>query len=290
MAEPIVRQNAILGEGALWDSKRGLLLWIDILGQCVYQYDPISETNRRFDVGADVGTVVPNQSGGAIVALKEGFATLDFDTGNVNLVAFCEANISANRFNDGKCDPAGRLWAGTMAYTGAKGAGKLYCLERDFSVSVKIDNVTISNGIAWSSNQKVMYYIDTATFTIAAFDYDQETGEIANQRVAVQIDEKLGFPDGMAIDVEDKLWVAMYNGGKVCRFDPVSNALIESVDVPGATQVTSCAFGGKNLDELYITSASYEMTPEDWASYPLAGSLYRTTLDVHGAPTHVFGG
>ena len=289
-ADPIVQQGARLGEGSLWHSQTQRLFWVDIMGQTVFIFDPKSGENRGINVGADVGTVVPRKSGGVMLGVKGGFASLDLETETLEEIAMVETDLPNNRFNDGKCDPAGRFWAGSMAYDFAKGAGNLYCMEQDLSVRKVLPDVSISNGLVWTADQATIYYIDSLAFQIAAFDYDVATGQIANRRPVVQLPEAVGFLDGMSIDANGNLWVAIYGAGQVRCWDPASGELLDTIEVPGAKLTTSCAFGGPDLNELYITSASDGLTDQQKEEQPLAGSLFRAELDVAGVPAFEFAG
>ena len=289
-ADPIVQQGARLGEGSLWHPQTQRLFWVDIMGQTVFIFDPKSGENRGINVGRDVGTIVPRKSGGLMLGIKGGFAGLDLETETLEEIAMVETDLPNNRFNDGKCDPAGRFWAGSMAYDFAKGAGSLYCMDRDLSVRKVLSDVSISNGLVWTADQATLYYIDSLAFQIAAFDYDVATGEIANRRAVVELPEDVGFLDGMSIDANGNLWVAIYGAGQVCCWNPGDGELLDTVEVPGAKLTTSCAFGGPDLNELYITSASDGLTEQDKEEQPLAGALFRAELDVSGVAAFEFAG
>ena len=244
--ELLVDAHAQVGEGPLWDEERQVLYWVDILSSLLYIYDPATGENRVLDVGRHVGTVVTRASGGLMLAVREGFASFDLETQELTLIANPEAHITGNRFNDGKCDPAGRFWAGTMAYENPTNQGSLYRLDTDFSVHKIFGDVAISNGIIWSLDHTTMYYIDTLRKNVRAFDYADDTGDISNERVIINVPEEIGMPDGMAIDSEGMLWVAHYGGSCVSRWNPNTAQLLEKIDLP-VTQVTACAFGGPNL-------------------------------------------
>ena len=289
-ADPIVQQGARLGEGSLWHPQTQRLFWVDIMGQTVFVFDPKSGENRGINVGRDVGTVVVRKSSGVMLGVKGGFACLDIETESLEEIAMVEADLPKNRFNDGKCDPAGRFWAGSMDYDFAKDAGSLYCMDRDLSVRKVLSDVSISNGLVWTEDQSTFYYIDSLAFQIAAFDYDVSTGEIDNRRGVVELPESVGFLDGMSIDANGNLWVAIYGAGQVRCWNPTNGELLDTVEAPGAKLITSCAFGGPNLDELYITSASDGLSEQEKKEQPLAGSLFRAELDVSGLPTFEFAG
>jgi sugar lactone lactonase YvrE len=287
-AEPILDIRATLGEGALWSVNAQVLYWVDIMEKRVHIYDPQTGDNATLDAGQDVGTVVERASGGLMIAIRDGFASLCIETGEVKMLR--EEIVEGVRMNDGKCDPAGRFWAGSMAYTGDKGAGKLYRLDPDLSLHTVLDSVTISNGLVWTSNNSTFYYIDTPTGRVDAYDYNHGTGNISNCRTAVEIPDGQGGPDGMTIDSEDMVWVAHWGGGCVTRWNPQTGELLETVEVPGARQITSCALGGANLDDLYITSASIGLDDEGLAEQPNAGKLFRVKVKAKGVPARGFAG
>lgn len=291
-AELVLDAKAELGEGALWDAPSQRLLWIDIVRGEVHRFDPVTRRDQSVTLGQMVGTVVTRAKGGLMVAMQDGFASLDPDSGDLTVIASPEAHIPANRFNDGKCDPAGRFWAGTMRLTGdpwKEDAGSLYSLDADGRATARLGNVYISNGIVWTADAKTMYYVDTVLPRVDAFDYDNTTGAISNRRTVVQIPDGFGFPDGMTIDADDNLWIAMWGGWKVLGYNPRTGEAIGAIELPAA-QVTSCAFGGPNLDELYITSAWTGLSDEDRAKQPLAGGLFVARPGVKGVPAVPFAG
>lgn len=285
----LFNNHALVGEGALWDEEQGVLYWVDILSNKLYIYDPASGENRTFDVGQHVGTVVLRKAGGVMLAVYDGFAAYDLESKTLTILADPEADLPNNRFNDGKCDPAGRFWAGTMAYTNQTTQGSLYRLDADLSVHKMLGDIGISNGIVWSSDKKTMYYIDSMAFTVRAYDYDNATGALSNERVVIQVAKEIGLPDGMAIDAEDKLWVAHFGGSAVHRWDPVTGQILASIELP-AKQITSCAFGDANLETLYITSAANGMDAAALAKEPYAGALFSVKPGVRGVTSYRFAG
>jgi sugar lactone lactonase YvrE len=287
--QQVIAKRTLVGEGALWDADKKVMYWVDILRAQVYIYDPLSGVNRTIDTCQAVGTVVPRQSGGLVVALHNGFAHIDLDTEKMTPIGEDpERQIPANRFNDGKCDRAGRLWAGTMAFAGTQNAGALYCLDLDHSVTKKITPATVSNGLVWTADNKTMYFIDSPLNSVRAYDYDIDTGTIDHERVVCQ-NEGAGIFDGMAIDAEGMLWIALYGGAAVKRYDPHSGALLRELSMP-FSNVTSCAFGGENLDELYITSACQQMDEATLAQQPLAGSLVKIDPGCRGVVSVAYAG
>jgi len=284
--------KSVLGEGPIWDSNKQVLYWVDILQKQVHIFDPVTKQDRSVDVGEHIGTVVVRKSGGLALALRTGFATLDLETGKATLIAARpETDPPNKRFNDGKCDPAGRFWAGTMSYTpdADKGAGSLYVLDKDHKVHRVVEGVTISNGIIWSADHKTMYYIDSPNRTVDAFDYDVTSGNVTNRHPIIILPPGEDVPDGMTIDEKGNLWVAHWGGNKVACYNPHNGELLHTVNVP-SPQVTACAFGGKNLDELYITSASVGLDEETLKKYPHAGSLFVVKPGVRGVKSDEYAG
>jgi len=286
--ERVVGPGAVLGEGPVWDERAAVLWWLDIPGEALHRFDPASGDDEATALGAQVGALVPRRSGGLVLATPEGFEAFDPASGARSLLARADAENRATRMNDGKCDRAGRFYAGTMAYDFASGAGAFYRLDPDLGVTQLLGEVTISNGLAWSDDGATLYYIDSMTHRVDAFDVDVDTGELDGRRPVVELDSALGVPDGMCIDEAGYLWVALFGGGAVHRYSP-GGTLDRVVEVP-ASQVTCCAFGGPSYDELYITTAAQDLTDADRQRYPDAGSMYRLRPGVAGPPPNPFAG
>lgn len=282
------KHRALLGEGAFWNHEKEELYWVDILGKSVNIYNPSNKSNRKFPLPFRVGTVVPQTDSTAVVALDNGIYILNVLNRLLTPLSDVEADIPSNRFNDGKCDPNGNLWVGSMHLEEKEPVASLYKVAPNGTTTKMLENITISNGIVWTKDGKTMYYIDTPTAEIRAYDFDLERSTISNERVVVEVDEDDGFPDGMAIDEEDMLWVGLWNGNAVARYNPENGKLIEKIEVP-AHNVTACAFGGENLDVLYITTARVDMTEEELEQYPLAGSIFSVKPGVRGVKSSFFG-
>jgi sugar lactone lactonase YvrE len=282
-AELVLDARADLGEGPLWDARTGELVWVDIMAGLVHRFDPESGTDRSYDVGQPVSAIVPRAAGGYVVALRDGFALWDGET--TTLVAPVEPNRREIRMNDGACDSRGRFWAGTMHLEYRKGEGALYRLDESRVAEVLLSGVTISNGIAWSLDNTTMYYVDTPTQGIDAFDFDPETGAITDRRRLVQIDPEAGSPDGLIVDAEGCIWVALWDGWAVRRYSPEGTHL-GTVAVPVA-RVTKPAFGGPDLADLFITTASPEKPNP---SQPYAGGLFHTRPGVRGLAANAYAG
>jgi len=283
-----LKQYAEVGEGSLWDEREKCLYWVDIHGSTLHRYDPATGTNQSRDVGEHIGTVVLDNQGGLLIATCNGFARFDWDSGQLSRLGDPEKGNAETRFNDGKCDPAGRFWAGTMAYDCSEGAGSLYCLEPDGKITKKLSHVTISNGLVWSRDARFLYFIDSLTYQIHRYDHDLESGRIENRRVVTEFDQASeGLPDGMAIDLEDGLWVAMFGGAMVLRIDPNTGERTHQVKLP-TSNITSCAFGGEDLRDLYITSATVHLSEEQLRAQPAAGSLFVAKSPIAGQLSHRF--
>jgi sugar lactone lactonase YvrE len=272
--------RAILGEGPVWDVRDKVLWWLDIPGENLHRHNPATGADDTWALGRQVGALVPRESGGIVLATPEGFVAFDPATAAETVLASVEADDADTRMNDGKCDRAGRFYAGTMAYDYKTGVGSFYRLDPDGTVTKLFGGTSISNGLAWSADDSTLFYIDSPTGSVDAFDFDASSGTLANRRPVAKIDEAL--PDGMCIDDESFLWVALYGGGAVHRYSP-DGTLDGVLEVP-ARNVTCCAFGGDDWGDLYITTARGD---ED---DPAGGALYRCRPGVTGPPVNVFTG
>lgn len=314
----VLETRSELGEGAFWDDHAGVLYWIDILRGEIHRYDSASgadsAVDRAVSLGAPCGTVVPRASGGLVAALPTGLVHVDPDWGheeagheaatdppprltgtgeaerrtlpirpNVETTPLLalEADRENTRANDGKCDPQGRLWQGTMGFDSEGAAGALYRIDCKRQVTREVSDIRISNGLCWDSQARRMYYIDTPTQRVDTFDFDPTTGSIENRRAAIQVDTELGSPDGMTIDENGHLWIAMWDGAAVTHWDPQSGELLAVYELP-VSRVTSCAFGGTARRTLYVTTASAGLSSETLVEQPLAGSLFALDPGVSG--------
>lgn len=269
----VVDHTSLLAEGPVWDDIKKCICWIDIINGMIHQFSTEQKRFTSITVHQMIGSFAICVNGNFIVALHHGFAFVNRKDGTMTKITDPEAHLPANRFNEGKCDPAGRFWAGTMPLNETENCGSVYMLANDFLVTKKIPDVTISNGMAWNLNHTKLYYIDTPTFTVVSFEYDKNTGDITNKKVVIKVDTKDGFPDGMTIDDEGMLWIAHWAGWQVTRWDPINGKKIGAITLP-VSNVTSCTFGGESLTDLYITSAKKDLTEKQLAEQPLAGSLF----------------
>jgi sugar lactone lactonase YvrE len=287
--ELLLDARAELGEGPAWDAVSNRLFWVDIHAGDLHIFHPQDKTDACINLGEMVGCVAPCQSGDLVIALRSGIATYDLSAQKLTHLVNPEQHFPGNRFNDGKCDPAGRFLAGTMDNAEKDASGALYSFSPVGLLKTLLTGVGISNGLTWSPNHQTFYHIDTPSRQVTAFDYDMATGDIANPRPAVTIPPELGWPDGMTSDTEGMLWVAMWGGAKLTRWNPASGQLVEVFPVP-ALNITSCIFGGPYLTDLFITSARKGMSAQQLEKYPFSGGLFRVKTGIQGMPTFAFGG
>jgi sugar lactone lactonase YvrE len=280
---------ADLGEGPAWDMVKKQLYWVDIRAGDLHIHQPENGADIRIPLGENVGCVAPCQNGDLVVGLRGRIATLNPSTQKLTELVTLEEHLPGNRFNDGKCDPAGRFLAGTMDNAEEEASGTLYSYSSTGALKTLLTGIRISNGITWSPDHKTFYHIDTPLHQITAFDYDLASGELCRPRPIITIPPELGWPDGMTSDSQGNLWVAMWGGAKITRWNPTSGDLMESIPVP-AFNVTSCIFGGENLTDLYITSARKGLNREQVSKYPHSGGLFRIKTKTQGMQTFSFAG
>jgi sugar lactone lactonase YvrE len=280
-AEQVTGPVTYHGEGPVWSESWGGLRWVDMLAGDVLSLAADGTIDRRH-VGNVAAALRPRRQGGAVIAVERGFALEDAD-GVIRYLGELWTDTHV-RMNEGGCDPDGRFYCGSMAYDQRPGAGALYRLDPDDSVHVVLENVTISNGLEWSPDGSLAYYNDTPTQRVDVFDYDGESG-LTGRRPFAEIPAEAGGPDGLTVDEEGGVWVALYGGGAVRRYNP-EGVLDEVIEVP-AEQVTACTFGGSNLDQLFITTSREGLGGGD---DPLAGSVFRSAVGVASLPVREFAG
>jgi sugar lactone lactonase YvrE len=282
-AELVLDARALLGEGPVWDEATGVLYWVDIDRCAIHRFDPVSGEDDAVDTGEPVGSVALRSGGGLVAACKSGFALLDGWGSPLQPFVAVEADRDETRMNDGACDSRGRFWAGTMHAGLEPCHGSLYRLDPDATVTRMLGDVSISNGVGWSPDETTMYYVDTPTGGIDAFDFDADAGTIGRRRRLVTIDPADGSPDGLVVDADGCLWVGLWEGWAVRRY-AVDGELLGVVDVPAA-RVTKCAFGGPDLDDVFVTTAAPD---EPDPAQPHAGGLFRASIGVRGEPARRF--
>lgn len=277
-AEQVVADRLFLAESPLWDDRVQLLRWVDIIAGHVHSWDPATGARTRFEAGLPVGAVALREAGGLVLAVADGFAVLEDDV--LTRIAGLDSAGGTLRMNDAVCDAEGRLLAGTMAYDHTPGAGTLHRLDADHGVHTALPAVTISNGLDWSPDGATAYYADSPTGLVRAYRY--ENGTLQDPKTFAEIEG--GVPDGITVDAEGGIWVAVAFGGRIHRYLP-DGTLDTVVHVP-ATMTTSCAFGGPELDTLYITTATENLSPAELADQPLAGGVFACTPGVRGRRAH----
>ncbi len=278
-AEPVLEVGAMLGEGPVWDDREQALMFVDILGERVHRFRPGTAGHSSFPTEGPVGAVVLREDGGLVLALRDRFVLADPSGQPQVPVEGFRAGGQVVRFNDGKVDPWGRFVAGTMALGESKPIGSLYMLWPDQSVTTLLEHVTISNGLAWSADLRTLYYIDTPTRRVDAFDVDPDTGALSGRRPIIAVHD--GLPDGMAMDDDGCLWVALWDGGRVDRYG-TDGQLLEVVRVPEGGHVTSAAFGGAGMSTLYVTTARTGLSDAELELAPHAGDLFAFEASITG--------
>ena len=280
--------KASLGECPTWCAAEQALYWVDINAPSLNRFDPATGQNTVMPMPDSIGCFALRRSGGFVVALRSGIWLAQRDGTLTRKVAPAPYDPAHHRFNDGRCDPQGRLLAGTMNEKRDGATAALYRLDPDFTLTRILTNMTISNGLAFSPNGRTMYHADTPAQTITAHDYDGATGTPSNARVLARFTDAGDRPDGAAVDSEGCYWTAMYNGGKVKRLAPDGRLLAE-YPVP-AMCPTMCAFGDPDLKTLYVTSARQRRADDELERLPLSGGIFSMRVDVAGLPEPAFAG
>ena len=280
--EHVLAAQNKLGEGPVWSSEEQALYWVDIESNCFCRLYPTTGKYEVFDVGVPVGVLALRASGGLVMATKSGFAFWHPHT-ELHLIADPEVVKPHTRFNDGAVDSQGRFWAGTMCGLPKmceEPEGSLYRLDPDSSVHMVETGLTISNGIGWSPDNKLLYLTDSPLHMIYAYDFDVAAGAIENRRPFIHTPDEEGVPDGLAVDSEGCIWSARWDGWKVTRYE-LSGKVEREIRLP-VQYPTSCAFGGEDLDELHITSAWTALSEEQRKNQPFAGDLFRVKTGIKG--------
>jgi L-arabinonolactonase len=287
-AECALECRNILGEGPIWDWRDSRLYWVDIRAPALLSLDPASGRTERWPMPAAIGCAVPRESGGWIVALRDGIHGFDPATGVLTRLATPEPERPENRLNDGKCDRLGRFWVGSMREGSREPAGALYRLDPDLRCHRILAAINVPNSIAWSTDDRTFYFADTRADSIQAFAYDLSAGGLGAGHIFAGPGAAPGRPDGATVDAEGCLWSARWGGSVVARFAP-DGRLDRIVPLP-VSQVTACAFGGPGLATLFVTSASIHLSSAELAEQPLAGGLFAIDVGVRGIAETPFAG
>ena len=286
--QPINQNLCILGEGPVWDPKTNTLYWIDIVKGQIHGHHLASGTSTLLETNDMIGSFAFCEDGRMIAALQKGIVFIDPITGEQEMIGNPEAHLKRNRFNDGKSDPAGRFWAGTLPLSEDYPGGSLYRIDKDLSIHKVLEGCTISNGLCWSHDHRYFYFIDTPTLRVDRFDYDLASGSISNRTTIITIDPKDGYPDGMTIDSEGMLWIAHWGGWQITRWNPATGEKIDSIHLP-VSQVTSLCFGGEDFNTLFVTSAGRGLSDQALMEEPLAGATFMISdIPFKGNAFHTF--
>jgi sugar lactone lactonase YvrE len=276
----VLDARSTLGEGALWDARSAVLYWVDIKKREIHRFDPASGEDAVWATPEDIGSLAVRSAGGLVVAMTSGFHLFDFATGGFEALADPEPDRPENRFNDGKPDRRGRFWAGTMHDPETTASGALYRLDPDHRWHRMVEGVTVSNGLAWSPAGDVMYYACSSARTVWAYESDPETGALGERRVFTDTSPLGGAPDGATVDAEGCYWLTLPGAWKLARYDPAGR-LMRTILLP--VELPTCvAFGGPDLDILYVTTSRFNRSEAQLADQPLAGGLFALDVGVRG--------
>jgi len=280
--------RASLGECPVWSTAEQALYWADINAPSLNRFDPATGGNRVMPMPSSIGSFALRKRGGFIVALRDGLWLARPDGTLERRVVEAPYDPAHHRFNDGRCDPQGRFFAGTMNEKRDAPSAALYRIDTDFAITEIFANLTISNGLAWSPDGRTMYHADTPALTINAFDFDAASGMPSKGRVFARFEAETDRPDGASVDSEGCYWIAFYRGGRVVRLSPAGK-MLASFPLP-AKCPTMCAFGGADLKTLYVTSARQQRDAEELAHLPQSGGIFAMRVDVPGLPEPAFAG
>lgn len=285
IAKPILEIQLSLGESPVWDHRIDTLYWVDYTEKRIHFFEPETKLHSFFQLAVPPGSVAPTEKGNLLVGYENEIGLFDLKNRTLSTLFSPEKGKSYNHFNDGKCDSRGRFWVGSITESQDWPGSALYMIEGSEKCVQVFDGVTTSNGLAWSSDDKTFYYIDTMTYCVAAFDFEINTGILTNKRTIIDFRGEKGRPDGMTIDEDGFLWIAHWNGGMVSRWNPSTGICSLRVPIP-AYNVTSCYFGGKQRDILYITSARVETNESQLKEYPLSGGIFSLQPGTRGLITN----
>ena len=270
-----------LGESPYWHKTSNSFFWVDIDRGILYKYHIATKKTKHWKFNHKLSLVIEGENDNLVLALDLKIASFHLITEELKWLSILNGNNIVHRFNDGKCDIKGTLWIGTLNKNFKSNSGSLYSIGKEMKFKKQIDNITVSNGIAWTENNKIMYFIDSPTQQVKAYKYDTKNNEIIFHKIAIQVPKELGSPDGMAIDKNGNLWIAHYGGHGVFCWDPKKGEIIDKISLP-VPNVTSCCFGGKNLDHILITSAKENLSKKDIGKFPLSGNTFIVKTNTQG--------
>lgn len=269
----LVNSENTLGESPFWHAGRESIFWVDIEKGLLQEVVLSTKKISQWDLGSRVSLVVEGKENELILGTQGGIMSFSLSSQLATTLLPLEAELAGRRCNDGHCDSMGRLWVGVMDRRCAEGQGGLYRVGHKLKAKKMLSGLTIPNGLVWSADNTKMYFIDTPSRMVKCFDYYISEGIIENGRAAIMIPEEMGMPDGMTIDEEGMLWIALYGGAAVSRWNPETGQLLKKINIP-ALQVTNCCFAGKDLDQLVVTTASENLSPDQLQKYPQSGNVF----------------
>lgn len=265
--------QCVLGESPYWHAGRESYFWVDIGQGIVHELNRETGEHNEWNVGNNVSLIVGNKDCRLVLAMQNGIQLFNPENGSLELLVHAEATKPENRYNDGACDSRGRLWVSTMHVDAKPGEGSLYCIDTDLKVSKAINSLAIPNGIVWSTDNERMYFVDTVNREIRCYLFNKQSGEIYFENIAITIPEEMGLPDGMAIDTNGNLWIALFGGGAVTQWEPSTGKLLQRIELP-VPNVTNCTFAGEQLDELIVTTARKDMDENQLEEYFESGDVF----------------
>ena len=280
--------RASLGECPVWCSNDQSLYWVDISAPSLNRFDPATAINTAWKMPESIGSFTLRKAGGFVAALRSGFWLIDRDGRLERKLIDAPYDSTHHRFNDGRADAQGRFWAGSMNEKRDANTARLYRLDPNLKLSAMIDDIMISNGLAFSPDGRILYHADTPARTVHAYDFDETAGTLSNRRIFIRFEAENDRPDGAAVDREGCYWSALYRGGKVVRISP-GGTLIGEYELP-AQCPTMCAFGGPDLRTLFVTSARQMRDPEELARLPQSGGIFAMRVETPGLPEPRFAG
>ncbi|MDW0113089.1 SMP-30/gluconolactonase/LRE family protein [Sporosarcina saromensis] len=286
-AELFCEMQAALGEGPVFHTESNSLYWTDILKKQLHSFSLHEKRLTTIQTDKHIGAFSFVDEKTLVVAADNGFSFFDLEDATFTFITDPEEALPQNRFNDGKCDARGRFWAGTMEFKPTSPNGSLYRLDTTRNALKLESSIIISNGLAWNKDHTIMYHVDSGRNAIYEYNYDLETGTIHNRKLLYTFENDYGTPDGIAIDSNDCLYIALWGGAKVIYFNPTTCEILEEIVIP-APHVTSVTFGEKDFKTLYITTARDGLSSEQLEQYPLSGSVFKVDVPVAGIPLHPY--
>ncbi len=283
----LIKSQCSLGEGPMWHPLQNKLYWVDIDKYQIWAFDPQKKERRCYETDEKPSTLAPIDNKNVLVALENKISVLNTITGKLNTIKNIEEASNHTRCNDGKCDSLGRFWIGTMDVDAKIGKGSLYCLTRNLTLKKILSQLSIPNGLDWSLDQKKMYFIDSQERTVKAYNFEVKTGNLTCGEIVVSPKNNDELPDGMCIDNNGMLWIAFWGGKRVGKYNPVTGEHLMDIEVP-AINITSCTFGGRERDILFITTATTGLSKNQLQKYPLSGSIFQYKTNAIGPPANLF--